>query len=145
MPLLASGAARLLAATALAAFPSNVFTDPTGTDRHDAHRGTVRRAIAFIDEHACTDITIADIAAAACVTIRAVQLAFRRHLDTTPTAYLRRVRLEHAHRQLQAADPAATTITDVACRWGFSNPTRFAACYRQAYGVPPSHTLRQDP
>jgi len=31
---------------------------------------------------------------AAHVTVRAVQLAFRRHLDTTPMAYLRRVRLE---------------------------------------------------
>jgi AraC-like DNA-binding protein len=143
MPLLVSTAARLLAAATLAAFPSNAFTEPTSTDRHDAHRGTVRRAVTFIDEHAHTDITIADIAAAARVTIRAVQLAFRRHLDTTPTAYLRRVRLEHAHRQLQAAGPATTTITDVAYRWGFSNATRFAAYYRQAYGVPPSHTLRQ--
>jgi hypothetical protein len=32
---------------------------------------------------------VADIAAAARVTTRAVQLAFRRHLDTTPTDYLR--------------------------------------------------------
>ncbi len=118
--------------------------ETTSTDRHDPLRGTVRRAVTFIDEHAHTDITIADIAAAAYVTVRAVQLAVRSHLDTTPTAYLRRVRLEHAHRQLQAAGPATTTITDVAYRWGFSNATRFAAYYRQAYGVPPSHTLRLD-
>jgi hypothetical protein len=43
----------------------------------------MRRAVAFIDEHAHEDIAAADIAAAAGVTIRSVQLAFRRHLDST--------------------------------------------------------------
>jgi len=83
-------------------------------------------------------------AAAASVTVRAVQLAFRRYLDTTPTGYLRRVRLEHAHRQLIAADPAHETITAVAYRWGFSSSSRFGAYYRQAYGVTPNHTLHRD-
>ena len=59
----------------------------------------------FIEENAHADITVADIAAAASVTVRAIQLAFRRHLDTTPLEYLRRVRLGHAHRDLLAADP----------------------------------------
>jgi hypothetical protein len=95
-PLVTASAARLLVATALAVFPNNALTDPTATDRHDAHPGTVHRAVSFIDEHAHEDITIADIAAAAFVTIRAVQLAFRRHLDITPMEYLRRVRLDRA-------------------------------------------------
>jgi len=55
---------------------------------------TVRRATAFIEQHAHTDINMADIAAAANVSIRAVQCAFRRHLNTTPMAYLRAVRLK---------------------------------------------------
>jgi hypothetical protein len=70
-------------------------------------------------------------------------LAFRRHLDTTPLGYLRRVRLEHAHRQLTAADPARESVTAVAYRWGFSSPPQFTARYRAAYGIAPSHTLRQ--
>jgi AraC-like DNA-binding protein len=98
--------------------------------------------VTFIDEHAYEPIAIADIAAAAFVSARAVQLAFRRHLGTTPTAYLRRVRLEHAHRQLQAADPALLTVTAVARRWGFPSASRFTASYRAAYGILPSRTLR---
>jgi AraC-like DNA-binding protein len=142
-PLIIGSAARLLAATALATFPNNALVGPDATDGHDGHPDTVRRAIAFIEENANTDITIGDIAAAAFVTIRAVQLAFRRHLDTTPMAYLRRVRLDHAHAQLMAADPARETVTAVAYRWGFSNASRFAARYHQAYGVTPSDTLHQ--
>jgi transcriptional regulator GlxA family with amidase domain len=103
----------------------------------------VRRAVAFIDEHADRDISAADIADAAHVTIRAVQLAFRRHLDTTPSDYLRRVRLDRAHQELCAASPGdGVTVTEIATRWGFASPSRFAASYRDTYGVLPSHTLR---
>ena len=135
--------ARLLAATVLTAFPNTALTDPAIEDRRDAHPATLRRAVAFIDEHAHTDVTTADIAAAAHVTIRAVQLAFRRHLDTTPTEYLRRVRLDHAHHDLLAADPTRDSVTATAYRWGFPSPSRFAAYYRAAYGVPPGETLRR--
>jgi AraC-like DNA-binding protein len=143
-PLVVAATARLLAATALAVFPNNALTDPTIEDRRDAHSATLRRAIAFIDEHPHRDIAVADIAAAAYVSVRAVQLAFRRHLGTTPMAYLRRVRLDRAHRDLLGADPAVTTVGQIAARWGFSDHSRFTAAYGQEYGHPPSSTLRQD-
>ena len=144
MPLFAAPAAQMLAAVALSVFPNNAPTDPAIEDRRDAHPATLRRAVAFIDENAHRDIAIADIAHAASVTGRAVQLAFQRHLGTTPTAYLRRVRLDHAHRDLKRASPDdGLTVTAVAYRWGFPNPSRFAADYRRAYGVSPSRTLRQ--
>jgi AraC-like DNA-binding protein len=141
-PLVLGSAARLLAATALAVFPNTMAAEPAAADRSDAHPATVQRAVGFIEANADIDITIADIARAAGVTARAVQLAFRRHLDITPAGYLRRVRLDQAHRQLQAADPDHDSVTAVAYRWGFSSPSRFATYYRRAYGVPPSHTLR---
>ena len=140
--LLAAAGEQLLLAAVLAAFPNNALIDPTIEDRHDAHPVTLRRAVAFIEENAHRAITVADIASAANVTVRAVQLAFRRHLDTTPLGYLRRVRLERAHYELLAADPARETVTAVAYRWGFPSTSRFAAEYRTAYGVTPSRTLR---
>jgi AraC-like DNA-binding protein len=141
-PLVMAAAARLLVATALATFPNDALTEPTARDRHDGSTVTLRRAVAYIDEHAHEVISVADIAAHVNVTTRAVQLAFRRHLDTTPMSYLRRVRLDHAHRQLQAADPESGSVTAVSYQWGFASPSRFAAYYRVAYGVTPSHTLR---
>ncbi|MCY1141613.1 AraC family transcriptional regulator [Actinoplanes sp. Pm04-4] len=141
-PLIDRQAARLLAAATLAAFPSNTLADPTTADRHDAHPQTLRRAIAFIDDNADRDLSVADIARAAYVTTRAIQLVFRRHLDTTPMEYLRRVRLEHAHRDLQAADVSRETVGVIAARWGFANHSRFTATYHRLYGVTPSQTLR---
>jgi AraC-like DNA-binding protein len=141
-PLVAGNAARLLVATALATFPNTALAEPTIEDRHDAHPATLRRAIAFIEGNADCDISVADIARAAHVTARAVQLAFRRHLGTTPSAYLRRVRLQHAHDQLHDAVPGTITVSAVAARWGFLNPSLFAAHYRTAFAVLPSRTLQ---
>jgi len=143
-PLMIASAIQLIAAVTLAAFPNTAVADPTIEDRHDAHPDTLRRAVAFIDENAHTDITVADIAAHARVTIRAVQLTFRRHLDMTPMQYLRQVRLDHAHHDLTATDSSRTSVTTVAYRWGFASPSRFAASYREAYGITPSHTLHRD-
>ena len=145
-PLIASTASQLLAASVLNAFPSNALLDPTGADRRDAHPETLRRALAYIDDHADRDISITDIAAVARVSPRALQYAFRLHLDTTPLGHLRRVRLAHAHQDLLAADiGSGATVTRIAARWGFLHPGRFAAAYRRAYGRPPMQTLYQTP
>jgi AraC-like DNA-binding protein len=141
-PLVSGNLARMLAATTLATFPSNALLDPTIEDRHDAHPPTLRRAIAFIESHPDQDLTVVDIARAAFVTPRALQLAFRRHLNTTPMAHLRDVRLDCAHRDLRNGTPDSTTVTAVAMRWGFASPSRFAALYRAAYGCTPGQTLR---
>lgn len=143
-PLVIGSAARLLAATSLSTFPNTAVSTPTIEDRRDAHPDTLRRAVAYIEANPDQDITAADIASAACVTVRAVQIAFRRHLETTPMAYLRRVRLAQARNQLLVADPAERgIIAIVGSRWGFARPSRFAALYRREFGELPSDTLRR--
>lgn len=141
-PLVGGMAKRLLVAAALTTFPNNAVTGPATADRRDASTVVLRRAAAFIDEHAGHDISAGDIAAAAQVSMRALQLAFRRRLGTTPMSYLRRVRLEHAHDELLATDAAGTTVTAVASRWGFASPSRFTAYYRAIFGTLPSQTLQ---
>ncbi|MFI6877366.1 helix-turn-helix transcriptional regulator [Streptomyces sp. NPDC050400] len=141
-PLVVSTAQQHLAAVVLATFPNTALTEPGGTDRADAHSLTLRRAVAFIDDHADRPITLADIAEAAHVSIRTLQYAFRRQLNTTPLGYLRHVRLTHAHRDLLRADPrGGSTVTDIAARWGFVYPGRFSALYRTAYGRRPRESL----
>ncbi|MEC3951867.1 helix-turn-helix transcriptional regulator [Nocardia sp. CDC153] len=140
--LVATTASDYLAAIVLDTMPTTARTEPTAVDRCDAHGETARRAIAYIETHIHQDISIADIAAACFVTTRSVQLAFRRHLNTTPTAYMKRLRLYAAHEELRAASPAdGHTVTSIAQRWGFAHPGRFAIAYRRAYGQAPSTTL----
>ncbi|MFI6657513.1 helix-turn-helix transcriptional regulator [Streptomyces sp. NPDC050523] len=144
-PLVASTAAQHLAASVLSAFPNTALPDDAGADgrdERDAHPLILRRALAYIDDHADQPITVSEIAGAAHVTTRALQYAFRRHLDTTPLAHLRRVRLAQAHRDLVAGDPIdGSTVTEIAARWGFHHPGRFASLYRGTYRRAPHQTL----
>jgi transcriptional regulator GlxA family with amidase domain len=63
--------------------------------------------------------------------------------------YLRRVRLDGAHRDLQARTPdggdTVATVAAIAYRWGFANARLFAALYRATYGRAPGGTLGEDP
>jgi AraC-like DNA-binding protein len=103
---------------------------------------TVRAAQAFIEANADQPLTVVDIARAAGVGVRGLQQGFQRALEMSPMQYLRQVRLRQVHRELRAADPATTTVGQVAARWGFRHQGRFAAEYRRRYGVAPADTLR---
>lgn len=140
--LVTAAAGRYLAACVLDTFPNTAVALPAVADVPDTKPGTLRRALSFIDANPDVSLTVVDIARATQVTPRALQLAFRRHLQVTPMEYVRRVRMDCAHHDLSVASPGdGTTVTDVAYRWGFSNPGRFAQQHRDEYGVTPSELL----
>lgn len=139
-PLVRAQMARQVVVAMLATFPvvpPDLIRDATLRTR------SVRRAVAFLEEHAAEAITVGDVALAAGVSTRALQAAFQRSFETTPTAYLRRLRLDGAHRDLLAGEPGTTTVHGVAARWGFAHTGRFARQYTTAFGEHPSHTLRR--
>jgi AraC-like DNA-binding protein len=110
--------------------------DATGSE------ASVRRAEAFIDGNLDQPLTLPAIAAAAAVSTRTLQAAFRLNRDQTPMEYLRKARLDAARNDLTAADPSVASVAGVAAKWGFGNPSRFAARYRDEFGHYPSVDLR---
>jgi AraC-like DNA-binding protein len=140
-PLVRSAAFRSLVTAFVEAFDTNVVGTGRSSDAA-ALPSTVRRALAFVEEHAHDDIGVAEIAEAARLTPRGLQLAFRRHLDTTPMAALRAARLRGAHGDLVLGDPTlGHTVAGIALSWGFANPGRFAALYSTQFGRTPRETL----
>lgn len=102
----------------------------------------VRRAEDYIRTHAAEPLTLAGIAAAAGVSVRALSEGFRKARQTTPMACLREQRLAAAREALLRAGPK-DTVAAIASDWGFGNLGRFAADYRRRYGEAPSETLRR--
>ncbi len=104
----------------------------------------LQRAVDYIHAHAHEGLTLAAIAAAACMSPRALEAAFRRRYDSAPLAYARGVRLERARDALQHAARAgeAASVTDIALQHGFIHMGRFAAYYKQRFGCSPSASLR---
>lgn len=141
-PLMLDSVRRLVAGATVTAFTADITFDGP-RDRADATPVAVRRAVASMEAKPDLEIGVADVARAARVSVRALQLAFRRHLDTTPMTHLRRVRLDRVHGDLAAADAGETTVTAVTAKWGFNAVGRFSADCRNTYGDYPHDTLRR--
>ena len=103
----------------------------------------MRRAERFIEENAVKAIGLADVALAAGVSARSLQLAFSRFRDTTPMAHLRALRLELARSDLARAGQDGGSVTSVANAHGFGSFSRFAADYKARFHESPSETLRR--
>jgi AraC-like DNA-binding protein len=104
---------------------------------------SVSRAVELLRADPARPWTVGELAATVAVSVRSLQEGFRRELDTTPTAYLRRLRLERVREDLVTAGAGPVTVTDVAARWGFLHVSRFSAAYAERFGELPSVTLRR--
>ena len=100
---------------------SHVLRRPLAVDER-----RLRRAEDFMREHLQEAPCLADIAAAAEVSIRSLTAAFRRR-GTSPMKYLEGLKLDAAHDALVGG---RRSVTEVATAFGFSNLGRFASAYR---------------
>lgn len=92
---------------------------------------TVRLMYKNIEE----PLTQEELADAACISLRQLQRTFRNHLNTSPSAYYKNLRLVEASRLLAQGGFSVTQIT-FAC--GFKSQSHFAKVFREKYGVTPS-------
>ena len=112
-------------------------------DASDRDGTIIRRAIAEMRAHLTEPITVPEIADAAGVSVRGLQMAFVRQLDVAPLLHLRQLRLEAARSALVDEAMVGTTIADIARRFGYANSGRFSTHYRNEYGEAPSATLHR--
>jgi AraC-like DNA-binding protein len=108
--------------------------------RRQAASRDVRKAELFVRAHVSTTLTLADIASAAEVNVRTLQINFLRYRNMTPMEFLRNVRLDRARDLLIAG---SVQVVDAASDSGFSHQGRFAARYRARFGETPSATLKR--
>lgn len=140
-PLQRESVSRAACVAVLRAFPHRVAPLPVAPQTVSARR--LRRAVEFVQANADLPLSVGDIAEAAGLTVRGVQLAFRRAFDETPLDYLREVRLDRAHDELTVGRPGELEVGRVAARWGFVSGGRFAQRYALRFGERPSETLRR--
>lgn len=129
--------------TALLLAQQHNYSDFSERTQPAAPSRAVGLAQELMESHSESEHTISSVARGVGVSVRALQKGFRAHLETTPSAYLREVRLRRVHAELLAAHPDRATVASIAARWGFIHAGRFAASYRGRFGEAPSDTLRR--
>jgi AraC-like DNA-binding protein len=131
-----------LLATGLLFAQRHSYTEALQTGGAPVTPRSVRRVIDMVESNPQEPYTVGDLARAAGVSARRLQETFREYVGTTPMAYLRSVRLDRVHEELQAG---AVGVTETAHRWGFTHLGRFTSAYREKFGVLPSATARTGP
>ncbi len=132
---------RMLALSLCDALLANLRSgDPTGALPASAasRRRIVARARQYMQAHAHEVIAVPDLCQAIGSSRRALQYAFEEVMQISPVTYLRAMRLNQVRSELR--QNRAAPVGDVAARWGFWHPSRFASDYKALFGELPSAT-----
>ncbi|MDR7255050.1 AraC-like DNA-binding protein [Nocardioides sp. BE266] len=132
---LGGGIDRFLASTAELLLHANSRAMRSSRD----HASKERRAVALqlIEQRFHEpDLTPASIAADLGLSVRQLNRAFTGTVSITTT--ITRKRLEHARSLLQDPTLAATRISQIAIRSGYSSATTFTRAYKRRYGLTPT-------
>ncbi|ARZ74730.1 Fis family transcriptional regulator [Stenotrophomonas sp. WZN-1] len=102
---------------------------------HEGLHDGLKRALAYLKDHAAEPLTLGDLARQAHVSQSHLGFLFRSELGTTFKLLLQQLRIEHAKQLLR--DGQRLRITDVALQVGFGDLSHFEKSFRRAVGVSP--------
>lgn len=111
-------------------------------EKTSASKRNVMRAVDLINSQTAP-LTIHDLAADLGISVRALQVGFRKHLNSSPHNLLKVGRIEGARRDLMAG--RVTSVREAAIKWGFSNIARFSNEYHTVTGECPKDALQKGP
>lgn len=101
---------------------------------HRTNSLRVKGMMEFIAGHYGGRVTLEQIAAAGCVSVRECGRCFQETLGTSPIQYLMDYRLRQACRLL---DHTALSITEIAVSCGFGTSSYFGSAFRRRFGQTP--------
>jgi AraC family transcriptional regulator len=112
---------------------------PPIQSRHGLDDGRLRRVLAYIEDRLAEDVTVADLASIACLSIFHFTRAFAASMGMPPHRYVSRRRLE------SAKDVIATgraSLAEIALDSRFSSQSSFTRAFRRATGMTPAEYRR---
>ncbi len=109
----------------------------------DAADRRLTAAVEYLHAHAQDAMTVADVAAAAGMSVRTLQESFRRAHGRSPMSSLKSIRLEETRAELLSGELGTVSVAEIARTWGFNHMGRFSAEYARHFGEYPHQTLRR--
>jgi AraC-like DNA-binding protein len=112
---------------------------PPIRSRHRLDDARLRRVLAYIEEQLAEDITVADLANVACLSIFHFTRAFAAAMGVPPHRYVSRRRLESAKVMLATG---RASLGEIAYHCRFSSQSSFTRAFRRAIGMTPGEYRR---
>lgn len=98
------------------------------------------RAIDYIEANLPTVLTLAEIATVAGVSVRSLQIKFKKEFGRSPVQFIIERRLARVHQDLLSPMSAGRSIGAIARAWGFLHMGDFGQRYNRLFGCTPSQT-----
>jgi AraC family transcriptional regulator len=99
----------------------------------------LRRVLTYIEEHLADDITVADLANVACLSIFHFTRAFAATMGVPPHRFVSQRRLESAKAMIATG---RASLSEIALDSRFSSQSSFTRAFRRATGVTPAEYRR---
>lgn len=109
--------------------------------RYGVANANVLQSIEIMQSEFEHPLPIPELARRVHISERELERLFRHHLDTTPLAFYRRLRLEKAQLLLQQT---SFSITNIALRCGFASTAHFSRSYSRHFGYPPRQERKRE-
>ncbi len=93
-------------------------------------------ALGYIRTHLRKPITVAELSTTVHLSPSYLARLFKRHLHTTPTAYINREKLHYARELLRNTD---MTVTEIAEYLAYCDVFYFSRLYKRIFGYAPTH------
>lgn len=143
-PLLSKYLTDILTAFLLSASPEDSKASGAVKTASLSHAGIAEEAIAYINDHFASAISLESLAAEAGLSLYYFLRVFKRETGYTPHEYLIHTRMAHARYLLGNTQ---LPIKEICYQSGFSNESTFCASFKQRQGMTPSQyqSLMQKP
>jgi AraC family transcriptional regulator len=125
----------LLAARLVHTHSETALVRPPIQSGHRLDDGRLRRVLAYVEEHLADDITVADLANVACLSIFHFTRAFAATMGVPPHRYVSRRRLESAKAMIATG---RASLGEIALDCRFSSQSSFTRAFRRATGMTPA-------
>jgi AraC-like DNA-binding protein len=107
------------------------------------HAPMMLRLEEVLAEHLTRPLRIPDLSGLLGVGARSLRAGCDEFLGVSPGSYVLLRRLRQARIAMRAADPATTSLAEVARAAGFARPHRLVTAYRAAFGEAPATAARR--
>lgn len=118
-------------------FSNNAFSPMQRTSRFHSLEGT----IAYMQQHICTSLTLADLANYAGLSVSHFSWLFRQQLGYSPIDYFIHLKMQHACALLALSQ---RSIHEIAAELGYDDPYYFSRTFKKVMGISPRE-YRQSP
>ena len=106
----------------------------SSTAAGDSSYSVVSKAIEYMQQHYADGVNVDDIAEHCCLSSSHFYRVFSDNTNTTPNAFLTRIRLSSAKSMLVST---TVPVSEIAAKCGFNSQAYFSDCFRKQFGITP--------